>query len=111
MMILASTTALAAPAEGLTVCTGARCWRNGAGRLLAAAQSRDELNARSVGCSGLCPRNAVSVCEGPDCPGPALVLQASDEMEAEQAVQLAAASKVAPRRTRRREYTPERILT
>lgn len=64
----------------LTICTGNRCWRNGAGRLLAAARKHPEV--RSVGCSGVCPRGRVSVCEGPDCPGEELALRASDDAEA-----------------------------
>ena len=61
----------------LTICTGNRCWRNGAGRLLAAARTHDAVEVRSVGCSGVCPQGAVSVCEGPECAGEALALRAS----------------------------------
>lgn len=72
-----------APAA-LTVCTGARCWRNGASRLIAELEDIPQNAAlfRRVGCSGVCPRNAVSVCEGPECPGPALALPAEDIVRA-----------------------------
>ena len=68
----------------LTVCTGNRCWRNGAGRLMAAskAQAAGRFTVRSVGCSGVCPKGAVSVCEGPTCRAPAMQLRASDDAEA-----------------------------
>lgn len=68
------------PSPTLTVCTGRRCFKNGAGALLAVlAQSHSSLPARSVGCSGVCPPDRVLVCEGPSCPGPTLQLLASDE--------------------------------
>ena len=72
--------------DALTICTGNRCWRNGAGRLLGAACERasgTRVAVRSVGCSGVCPRDAVSVCEGPECPGGTpLALPAKDEAQA-----------------------------
>ena len=72
----------------LTICTGNRCWRNGARRLVEAAnEAANEARAsdvvvRTVGCSGVCPPAAVSVCEGPDCAGEALALTATDETSA-----------------------------
>jgi len=72
-------------ADALTICTGNRCWRNGAGRLLGAACERASgarVAVRSVGCSGVCPRDAVSLCEGPECPGTPLALPAADEAQA-----------------------------
>lgn len=77
-MLLALPIAIVALTGPLTVCTGARCWRNGAGMLLKQADT-SVLSVRTVGCSGVCPRGAVSACEGPDCPGPALTLLATTE--------------------------------
>lgn len=74
--------AFSAQTPPLTVCVGARCWRNGAGMFVDAAQ-RIGLATRSVGCSGVCPQGAVSACEGPECPGPPLLLKAIDAEEAE----------------------------
>jgi len=79
----------------LTVCVGARCWRNGAGMFIDAAQ-RMGLAARGVGCSGVCPQGAVSACEGPECPGSPLLLKALDAEEAE-TVLAAAARTTTPR--------------
>ena len=70
----------------LTICTGNRCWRNGAGRLIAASQERAaaRFSVRGVGCSGVCPVGAVSVCEGPTSgPIPAMQLAATTMEEAE----------------------------
>ena len=89
MLTLHLTLASLTSGGSLTICTGARCWRNGAGRLLEAAAERG--SARAVGCSGVCPQGAVSVCEGPDCPGDALVLPARDEAQAISSANLALA--------------------
>ena len=97
----ASGAAGAPSASVLTVCTGNRCWRNGAGLLLAA--TRVLTTARTVGCSGVCPSGAVSVCEGPDCDGDAMVLLARDEAEAETSAAVAVA---ALRRVRARTQPP-----
>ena len=70
----------ARPAAVTTVCTGNRCYRNGAMTLLAAC--REITPSRSVGCSGVCPPNAVSVNEGPESAGPPLALVARDASEA-----------------------------
>ena len=70
------------PPPALTICTGRRCWNNGAGALLAAAKAASKLPVHSLGCSGVCPPDAVLVCEGPACPGPTMLLPASDGDEA-----------------------------
>lgn len=81
----------------LTVCTGNRCWRNGAQHLLQAAidecaNTEGAISVRPVGCSGVCPHAAVSVCEGPDCAGDASSLPAMDEFTATASAQLAVAA-------------------
>ena len=76
----------------LTICTGNRCWRNGAQKLVQATSSTQSIPVRTVGCSGVCPRDAVSVCEGPDCDGPAMALSAADELEAIKSASTAAAA-------------------
>ena len=88
----------------ITVCTGRRCYKNGAGALLAVlAQSQSNLPARSVGCSGVCPPDRVLVNEGPASPGPTLQLLASDESLVAAAVAAAIeASTRAPRQMRSR---------
>ena len=99
-LLLASAASRHTNAEAtLTVCTGNRCWRNGAGRLLAEVQQHTP--ARSVGCSGVCPRGAVSVCEGPECLGEALALPASDMHQAASSARLAAAMIVRHQRVAR----------
>ena len=77
----------------LTVCTGRRCWRNGAGLLLAAAQlsAPSELVVVSTACSGFCPPGKVLVCEEASCPGPSMILA----IESEEAATKAAAEAIA----------------
>ena len=77
----------------LTVCTGRRCWRNGAGLLLAAAQlsAPPELAVISTACSGFCPPGKVLVCEEASCPGPTMILA----IESEEAATKAAAEAIA----------------
>ena len=76
----------------ITVCTGARCWRNGASALVHAVEARACTPVRAVGCSGVCPRGGVSVCEGPSCPGPPLILSAKDADAARASAVLACAA-------------------
>jgi hypothetical protein len=77
----------------LTVCTGRRCWRNGAGLLLAAAQlsAPPELAVVSTACCGFCPPGKVLVCEEASCPGPSMILA----IESEEAATKAAAEAIA----------------
>ena len=77
----------------LTVCTGRRCWRNGAGLLLAAAQlsAPPELVVVSTACSGFCPPGKVLVCEEASCPGPSMILA----IESEEAATKSAAEAIA----------------
>ncbi|EOD28876.1 hypothetical protein EMIHUDRAFT_234388 [Emiliania huxleyi CCMP1516] len=64
----------------LTVCTGRRCSSHGAAALLTALSLSPppQMAVRGVGCSGACPPGRVVVCEGPDCPGPCMLLSAGD---------------------------------
>ena len=77
----------------LTICTGRRCWRNGAGLLLAAAQlsAPPELSVVSTACCGFCPPGKVLVCEDASCPGPSMILA----VESEEAATTAAAEAIA----------------
>ena len=77
----------------LTVCTGRRCWRNGTGLLLAAAQlsTPPELVVVSTACSGFCPPGKVLLCEEASCPGPSMILA----IESEEAATKAAAEAIA----------------
>ena len=92
----------------LTICTGRRCWRNGAGLLLAAAQlgAPPELTVVKTACCGFCPPGEVLACEGPNCPGPTMLLTAADAEQAKTSAAEAIAAVVARGRT-----TPPQMLT
>ena len=81
----------------LTICTGRRCWRNGAGLLLAAAQlsAPPELSVVSTACCGFCPPGKVLVCEDASCPGPSMILAVGSEEAATKAAAEAIATLLA----------------